>query len=633
MAQHNVSASHKQAMEGWCEFKEREKSGSKILTQLDAGHGKTLEENRRYMRAVIESLRFTACQTIGQRGHRENEESTNRGNFLELLHLLGKFDSVVANKLSSGPGNAKYIHHDIQNELIDIMASIVREQISNEVKEAEHFTLMVDETKDVSKQEQISIVLRYLHHGDIHEEFLDFVPADGLDAQSLLLTVKQALAKLDIDKNACVAQCYDGASVMSGCNNGVQERFRQEVPHAVYIHCHAHRLNLVLVDCVHNIKPVAECFATVQLLYNFFSGSVTHKAFMEKQRDLEPSKRAVELKRLSDTRWSCQYYSLWAIKRTLPAILATLEEISNQSNGHRAIEAKSLNGLIDAQFVSQIYILENIFGLTKSLSDQLQAIDLDLASAIDLIFALTDTLKDKRSAETCTQIWKCASDMCERLGINNMQRQQKRKVMQPHHLQEFHVQSHTRKEMLETSEDYKIHCFFPVIDRLISEMNRRFSAESCNIMKGVAALNPKHKTFLHQDAILPMAKHYGVLEDNLSAELHQLRRLLDRKKQNGVTVNSTYDMLELLRPYKDAFVDIYKLVCISMTLPVSTAACERSFSCLKHLKTYLRNKSGDARTSNLGVLAISSRRTKEMDIDAVIDRFATSHNNRRIILL
>ena len=140
----------------------------------------------------------------------------------------------MSNKLSSGPANAKYVHHDIQNELLDIMANVVREQVSNEVKQGELFALMVDETKDVSKKEQISVVLRYLNEDNIHEEFLDFIPAEGLDAQSLLKSVKQTLAKCNIDKNACIAQCYDGASVMYGSNNGVQESFRQEVAHAIY---------------------------------------------------------------------------------------------------------------------------------------------------------------------------------------------------------------------------------------------------------------------------------------------------------------------------------------------------------------------------------------------------------------
>lgn len=206
---------------------------------------------------------------------------------------------------------------------------------------------MVDETKDVSKKEQISVVLRYLNNENIHEEFLDVIPADGLDAQSLLKSVKQTLAKCNRQK--CM-HCYDGASV----NNGVKEKFCQEVLHALYIHCYAHRLNLVLLDCVHNVKPVVECFATVQMLYNFFSGAVIHKVFMEKQQ---------ELKRLSDTRWVCQYSTLWAIKRTVPAILATLVDVSNQMNAHKANEAKSLIGLIDPQFILHIYMLESIFSL------------------------------------------------------------------------------------------------------------------------------------------------------------------------------------------------------------------------------------------------------------------------------
>ncbi|XP_063765900.1 zinc finger MYM-type protein 1-like [Eleginops maclovinus] len=609
-------------MEGWCEFKARMKNGSRIMTKLDAGHEKTVQENRQYMRAVIESLRFTACQTIAQRGHREDQQSTNRGNFIELLNLLGKFDTIVSKKLSSGPGNAKYMHHDIQDELIDVMASMVREQVSNEVKLGEHFALMVDETKDVSKKEQISVALRYLNNDMIHEEFLDFISAEGLDAESLHKSVKQTLAKCSIDKHACIAQCYDGASVMSGCNNGVQERFRQEVPHALYIHCYAHRLNLVLVDCVHNVKPVAECFATVKMLYNFFSGTVTHKVFMEKQQELEPTKRTVELKRLSDTRWACQYSTLWAIKRTLPALLATLVDVSNQTNAHRATEARSLIGLIDAQFVVHICMLESIFKLTKNLSDHLQTKDLELASAIDLVFAVVDTLNDKRNAETWTEIWECASDMCETVGID-MQRPQ-----------DFVVNSQTgSKEPLETSEDYQNHCYFPVINRLISELDRRFSSDSCHVLKGATALNPKHETFLDKDTLLPMAEHYGVLIENLSAELHQLKRLIERKNQRGDVVSTTHDVLVLLRPYKDAFVDLFKLVCISMTLPVTSASCERSFSCLRRLKTYLRNKSGDARTSNLGVLAISSSRAKALDVEAVINRFAANHNNRRIVLL
>lgn len=46
---------------------------------------------------------------------------------------------------------------------------------------------------------------------------------------------------------------------MLGCKYGVQHTFKKkDVPHAFYIHCHAHRLNLVLVDVVSNVDAAVE---------------------------------------------------------------------------------------------------------------------------------------------------------------------------------------------------------------------------------------------------------------------------------------------------------------------------------------------------------------------------------------
>ena len=108
---------------------------------------------------------------------------------------------------------------------------------------------------------------------------------------------------------------------MSGCNHGVQERFREEVLQALYIHCHAHRLNLVLVDVVSNVQQAGQFF----YLYNFFSNSVAHNVFTKKQRGLKSTAQPVEFKQLSDTLWACRYTALLAIKKSLPAILATLQ--------------------------------------------------------------------------------------------------------------------------------------------------------------------------------------------------------------------------------------------------------------------------------------------------------------------
>ena len=113
------------------------------------------------------------------------------------------------------------------------MADMVRNEISEETREAEHFALMVDESKDIRKTEQISIVVLYLKGNNLREEFLHFAHADGLDADSLLRSIQQTLSQCNIDKNMCVGQCYDGAAVMSGSKSGVQQKFKKDVPQDV----------------------------------------------------------------------------------------------------------------------------------------------------------------------------------------------------------------------------------------------------------------------------------------------------------------------------------------------------------------------------------------------------------------
>ena len=94
---------------------------------------------------------------------------------------------------------------------------------------------MVDETRDVSRCEQMSISIRYvqvtLNDFSIQECFLTYAHVSELDAQSLTTTITNTLQKHGID---LVSQGYDGASVMSGYLSGVQERIRRIAPQATY---------------------------------------------------------------------------------------------------------------------------------------------------------------------------------------------------------------------------------------------------------------------------------------------------------------------------------------------------------------------------------------------------------------
>ena len=187
------------------------------------------------------------------------------------MNLVARHDEIVSNRLAHLPKNAVYTSPKVQNDLLNIMAGIVRKKISLAVQNAGIFSILADETKDVSKQEQLVIVLRYVDMSTctVHECFLTFVVAESLNAEGLSDYIIKTLKEHNLDPALIVSQGYDdGASVMSGSCSGVQQRIKIVAPNATYVHCYAHCLNLALVDCVRNVQDASDIFALMLTSYS-----------------------------------------------------------------------------------------------------------------------------------------------------------------------------------------------------------------------------------------------------------------------------------------------------------------------------------------------------------------------------
>ena len=80
---------------------------------------------------------------------------------------------------------------------------------------------------------------------------------------------------------------------------------------------------------------------------------------------------------------------------------------------------------------------------------------------------------------------------------------------------------------------------------------------------------------------------------------------------------------------KLAFPNLVKLLHIAMTICVSTAKCERTFSSLKHIKSYLRSTMSEQRLTDMAFLLIERDLADSLKLD-IVDEFAKK--NRRIML-
>lgn len=110
--------------------------------------------------------------------------------------------------------------------------------------------------------------------------------------------------------------------------------------------------------------------------------------------------------------------------------------------------------------------------------------------------------------------------------------------------------------------------------------------------------------------------------------------MLDRLQKTEKESHSTLmEFAQFLEPYQDVFYELFRLCKIAVKLPVSSAACERSFSTLRIIKNYLRSPMTGNRLSSLAILSIESKRIKALDLNKFVRRFAEQHGNRRIQLL
>ncbi|XP_052309181.1 uncharacterized protein LOC18099599 [Populus trichocarpa] len=200
--------------------------------------------------------------------------SNNRGNFLEMIRLMGRLnvdiDDVV---LEKAPKNAKYTSPTIQKEILHILVNKVRKKICEEVRDAK-FCILVDEAKDASNKEQMAIVLRFVDiQGFVRERFFSIVHVSDTTSSTLKKEICDVLARYNLYIFNMRGQGYDGASNMRGAWNGLQALFLRDYPYAYYVHCFAHRLQLALVAAAGNEISIWLFFSKLTTIINLICAS------------------------------------------------------------------------------------------------------------------------------------------------------------------------------------------------------------------------------------------------------------------------------------------------------------------------------------------------------------------------
>ena len=114
------------------------------------------------LNAIVDYIRFLLCRGLTFRGHDESQGLSDKGNFLGLLQFLGDHNESINEVLQKTPKNYRLTHYDIQK---DITNTIVRETSKTIIKDLDNgfFSILVDESRDISVKEQMTLVLCYVN--------------------------------------------------------------------------------------------------------------------------------------------------------------------------------------------------------------------------------------------------------------------------------------------------------------------------------------------------------------------------------------------------------------------------------------------------------------------------------------
>ncbi|XP_046548889.1 zinc finger MYM-type protein 1-like [Haliotis rubra] len=490
-------------------------------------------------------------------------------NLFQLLKLRGSDIEGLPTWLSE----KTYMSPAIVNEQLMLLGRAVRLKILERIKAARFFAVMADETRDISNKEQVVICIRWVDNDfSVHEDAIGLYVVPSTTSATLTEVLKDTLIRCDLPLSNCRGQGYDGASNFQGHVNGVAVQLQREEPRAVHVHCLAHCINLALQEATRACKPLRDALDITIEVNKLIKYSPNENTYSRIFKKLHPLRSVLT--------WMCL---------KLKELVAY--DLCVQHVGHVETTAK------DAQ---------------KGAEQEL---------------AYYDKL---RSTDTFSEFYKSVVDEAEdKTDPPRLPRYRKR----PKRLDDG-SNTHTFPSV----EDYYRQQYFEGLDIVSEQLKRRFSQKGFNTAVEIeqlllSAANGRnfqissHIRELYKDDVdfVRLNTQLSMLHDTVKSVSTE-RGCLIIEVTNIDTVVSVINSSPVIR---HLFKEISTLLKIYLTIPVTTATSERTFSTLRRLKSYVRSTMTQERLNNVLLLHVHKTIADELSLVDVAREFISFNDRRR----
>lgn len=601
-----------------------------IREMTDTSIRASMKENRRCFIKIIESLQYLARQGIAMQGHTDSQS-----NFLQLLKMRCKDVKELKGWLSRKTNT--YISHDIQNEILGLLANSVLREVANDVRngQCKFYSLCADEYTDISNKEQLSVCFRWIDDDfDSHEDFVGFHQLPNVNAETIYSVLKDVISRLQLSLHDCRGQCYDGASNMLGKKSGVAKRIQDEQPKAHVTHCHCHSLSLGVKDTIKGSKILNDEMDTSREIVKLIKLSPKRENILgEIKNNIEgdTEDHVPGLAQFSATRWTVRATCFKRIFENYQALQDTWCEVLEQSNLSTEIKARVKSCQTQMQkfdYFFGILLGERLFAHTDNLSRTLQGTSMSAAISMRLAKQTIETLQRIRDTKSFDAFFE--SVLAKKKQIPQIgQPLLKRKQQVP---ARFAV-GNAPAEHPSTPRDRYRPMYFEAVDLLISHIEDRFNQPSFKIYERFESLL---LTALNEDVdklkevISEIGKEY---DDDIDIHRLPCQLGLFRTMVQEENIGCFYDILKAIQKLtsseRAAIREVLTVVNLIHVSPATTANSERSFSSARRLKTWQRSTMTQKRFNSISILNNYQERTDKIDIISIANEFICNYNSKR----
>ena len=352
-----------------------------VIQQLQHVADEDRLKNRRAIKAFIRCTHFLARQHIAH--------TTNFDKLVDLIIACGGQD--IKKFLETAARNASYTSKVAVVDFVDAIGTWVEESLLKRLCQAPFYSIMADECTDVTTIEELSIFCRWIEDGVPVEHFIEIVPMKKADAESIHAALVECLRGKNMHLYRIVGMGFDGAATFSGSRTGVQSRLREQSPHAIFVHCHCHRLQLACVQAANATAGIKHVYITLTTLWKFFHYSPKRaQSLKEVQKVLDLPE--LKIVKPSDTRWLAHEKCVKAVKASYSAIVTSLEHIYQESHAPESLGLKK--ALCKKSTIYAMYLLDYILPQLAKLSKALQTEKLDLSVVSSVVDATIQSIDD-----------------------------------------------------------------------------------------------------------------------------------------------------------------------------------------------------------------------------------------------